>query len=112
MAQMNIFGKERIADGRKFNTYFTRLVNSRTGETKTFNVKFRQSCGEPDMNLCPCIIDVPDEKRNLSEKVIFKKDSNEPLYNDDGSIKVSRTIWISEWFMVGPYVDHSLDDWE
>lgn len=112
MAQMIIFGKERMAEGRKFDAYFTRLTNSKTGEIKVFNVKFRQCCGNPDISFCPCIIDVPDEKRNLSEKAMFKKDSGEPLYNGDGSIKVSRTIWISEWVMVGPYVDHSLDDWE
>lgn len=111
MARMNIFGKEKIFEGRKFSTFFTRLTNAETGETKAFNVKFRQSCGEPDLDECPCIIDVPVEKRNLVERPIIDKDTDEPVMGDDGIVKMSRTIWISGWEMVGPYVDHSLDSW-
>lgn len=112
MAKMNIFGKEKIFEGKRFNTYFTKMTNTETGETKTFNVKFRQSCGEPDLDECPCVIDVPNEKRNLVEKPIIDKDTDEVVVGEDGIVKVSRTIWISGWEMVGPYVDHSLDSWE
>ena len=110
--KLNIFGKEMSYQGKRFNTYFTRLTNTATGETKSFNVKFRQSCGEPEMNECPCIIEVPREKLNLTEKVIYDKETEEPVYDEEGNLKHSRVIWISQWSMVGPFIDHSLDDWE
>lgn len=108
---MNIFGKLVNYDGRGFNAYLTRLTNKNTGEQKSFTVKFRQSCGQPELNECPCVIEVPKGKANMTERVIYD-DNGDPMTNDLGEIKMSRTIWVSEWSMVGAFVDHSLDDYE
>lgn len=103
--KLNIFGKERSTnEGRKFMTYFTRLTNKSTGETKTFSVKFRQDCDAPSLSDCPCVIDVPREKINLSEKPVYDKETGDVVF-------YTRDIWVSFWKMVGPFVDHSLDDW-
>ena len=110
--QMNIFGKQVSHEGRTFATYFTRLTNTKTGETKSFNVKFRQEASQPDIFDCPCIIEVPREKMNLQEKVIYDKETDLPVTDEDGNVKISNNIWISQWSMVGPYVDHALDDYE
>ena len=110
--QLNIFGKTVNYEGRSFTTYFTRLTNKTTGETKSFNVKFRQEASQPDIFDCPCIIEVPREKMNLQEKPIQDKDTGDYVTDEAGDVKISRNIWISKWEMVGPFVDHSLDDFE
>lgn len=109
---MNIFGKSVNYEGRNFASYFTRLTNKKTGEVQTFNVKFRQDADQPDLIDCPCVISVPREKMNLQEKPIKDKDTGEFVVDEDGDVKISRNIWISQWEMVGPFIDHSLDDFE
>lgn len=108
---LNIFGKAVSYEGRTFNTYFTKLTNMRTGEEKTFNVKFRQSASQPDLSDCPCIIRVSREKINLQEKPIKDKDGD-IVFDENGEVKMSRNIWVSAWEMVGPFIDHALDDYE
>ena len=49
---------------------------------------------------------------NLQERIIVDKDTEAPAMNADGSVKISRNIWISEWKYLAPFVDHSLDDYE
>lgn len=110
--QMNIFGKLVSHEGRSFATYFTRLTNKNTGETRSFNVKFRQEAGQPDISDCPCIIEVPREKMNYQEKVIYDKETGDPVVDEAGGVKISNNIWVSKWSMIGPFVDHSLDDYE
>ena len=110
--QMNIFGKTVSYEGRSFTSYFTKLTNKNTGEIKTFNVKFRQEANQPDIFDCPCTIEVPREKMNLQEKAIMDKESGLPLVDENGEVKISRNIWVSQWSMVGPFIDHSLDDYE
>lgn len=109
---LTIFGKSVTYEGRTFASYFTKLTNKKTGEQKTFNVKFRQSCDQPDLFDCPCIIEVPREKMNQQEKAIIDKETGFPLVDENGEVKISRTIWVTEWSMVGPFIDHSLDDYE
>ena len=110
--QMNVFGKQVNHEGRTFTTYFTKLTNKNTGESRSFNVKFRQEAGQPDIFDCPCTIEVPREKMNYQEKVIYDKETGEPVSDEDGNVKISNNIWISKWSMIGPFVDHSLDDFE
>lgn len=109
--EMNIFGKSVSWQGKTFSTYFTKLVNNATGEIRTFNVKFRQECDQPDIHECPCIIEVPREKMNLQESPIIDRDTKEPVLDDEGNVKISRTIWVSGWEMKGPFIDHALDAW-
>lgn len=110
--QINVFGKAVSWNGKTFASYFTRLRNSKTGEEKTFNVKFRQDCDQPELKNCPCIIEVPREKMNLQEKIIMDKESGLPFVDENGQVKISRNIWISAWDYIGPFIDHSLDDYE
>lgn len=110
--QINVFGKAVSWNGKTFASYFTRLRNSKTGEEKTFNVKFRQECGQPDLKDCPCIIEVPREKINLQEKIIMDKETDTPIVDENGQVKISRNIWVSDYQYICPFVDHSLDDYE
>jgi len=110
--KMNLFAKNVSWNGKTFPSYFTKLTNKTTNAEHTFNVKFRQTCEGPDSKDCPCIIEVPKGKGNVTEKPIIDKDTDMPLVDANGEVKISRTIWVSEWNMVGPFVDHSLDDYE
>lgn len=109
--KINVFGKQLMSrDGRSFTTYFTRLTKVSTGEKVSFNVKFRQDCGAPDYKQLPCVIDIPKEKSNMVESFIYDE-AGIPVVDDNGEPKLSRTLWVTEWAMVGPYIDHSLDDY-
>lgn len=111
--ELTIFGKSKTnREGRKFDVFFTRLTNKTTGESTSFNVKFRMNGPQLDLSECPCVIRVPRTKINRSEKPILDPEG-EPVYDEEsGELKVSRTLWVTTWEMVGPYVDHSLDDYE
>ena len=110
--KINIFGKSIEFQGKKFAAYTARLTNKNTGEEITVTVKFRQDCGGPDLKACPCIIEFPKQAANLAIKDLKDPDGM-PLVNEaTGEEKKSKTLWISDWKMVGPYIDHSLDDFE
>ena len=108
--RINVFGKQVEFQGKKFAAYTGRLTK-KSGEELTVTVKFRQDCGAPDLKECPCQIEFPKEGANLVMKTI-KGEDGMPLVNEMGEVKSSKTLWISKWKMVGPYVDHSLDDFE
>ena len=102
---ITIFAKKRkTADGRVFYSFISRLVNKTTGEEETFRVKFRDECGSPKADDCPCVIEVERGKIN---RVVEH-------YVDDktGDDRTSQTLWISEWTKGGEYVDTSMDDYE
>lgn len=107
--KLAIFSKKRQAldeatgKARVFYTFLTTLVDKRNGEPLSVQVKFRESCGAPDPDLCPCFIEVPKGKANL----IFEK-----YTNDDGDELEAAKMWVSEWQKAGEYVDHSLDNFE
>lgn len=109
--KMNIFGKSIEFEGKKFPGYTGRLTK-KTGEELTVTVKFRQECGGPELKACPCVIEFPKSAANLVIKTL-KDSDGQPLYNEaSGEVKTSKTLWIADWKMVGPHVDHSLDDFE
>lgn len=111
--EINIFGKKGInSEGRTFPIYFSTLTK-KDGSQDSVNVKFREACGSPDLKDCPCTIYVEREKANLVIKPIIVEDDGvkSVLTDDNGEVKMRRTLWISEWQMVGPYIDHSLDDY-
>lgn len=109
--QLSIFGKNIEFEGKKFPA-FTGRLRKKNGDELTVTVKFRQDCGAPDLKSCPCIIEFPKTAANLVIKEL-KGEDGIPLVNEaTGEIKKSKTLWISDWRLVGPYIDHSLDDFE
>lgn len=107
--KLAIFSKKRqtidseTGKARTFYTYLTTLVNKVSGEPLTVQVKFREACGAPDPDLCPCFIEVPQGKANLSW---------DKYTNDDGEEMEAARMWITEWEHAGDYVDHSLDEYD
>lgn len=109
--KINIFGKSIEYQGKKFPAYTGRLIK-KDGTELTVTVKFRQECGGPDLKDCPCQIEFPRQSANLVIKTL-RDPEGQPLYNEEtGELKTSKTLWIAQWRMVGPYIDHSLDEFE
>ena len=103
--RINVFAKARTTrDGKPFTAYVGRLTNSTTGESVTVGIRFRQDCGAPRMDDCPCVVEVEKKHANL--------DTREIINPETGDITISRTLWVNAWEMVGEYEDHSLDDYE
>lgn len=99
--ELTIFAKNRTsAEGKAFVTYLTTLTK-KTGEEMTVSVKFREDCGSPKKEKCPCNIIVEKEDCNLAKRNYTDKDGNPAL---------SYTLWISKYSDGSEYVDHSLDD--
>ena len=48
---------------------------------------------------------------NLQESPIIDRETKEPVLDDEGNVRISRTIWVSAWEMKGPFIDHALDAW-
>lgn len=110
--ELTIFAKKRQSnDGRTFFTYLTTL-HKRSGEEMKVQVKFRQDCGQPKGENCPCIIFVPKSAANLAEN----KFETSEVSPDTGEVKIETrknyTLWVSEWKPGGEYVDTSLDEFE
>lgn len=108
---INVFcRKVQGRDGRYFPVYFSTLTKKNGEETKV-SIKFRESCGSPDASDCPCIIGVEKVNANLVTKPIVLDDGTY-LTDDNGEVKMSKTLWVSNWEMIGPFIDHSLDEYE
>ena len=102
--QLTIFAKKRkTKDGRTFTAYVTKLTKT-DGTTVTAGVKFREDCGAPKSENCPCVIEINKREANLSTSTYVREDT--------GEIAKSHTLCVSAWEMVGPWVDTSLDDYE
>ena len=113
--QLNIFCKKgKSNDGRTFPIYLSTLTK-KDGTKVGVNVKFRDDAGAPDPKECPCVIEVEKTDANLVIKpIIVEDDDGEKGYltDENGEIKQRRTLWVSAWAMVGPYVDTSLEEYE
>lgn len=111
--KLNIFGKKGTSkDGRAFPIYLSTLTKKDGTEIKV-SVKFRQDAKQPELADCPCVIEVDKKNANLTIKEIKDAETGELLYDETtGEVKTSKTLWVAAWKMVGPYVDHSLDDFE
>lgn len=111
--KLNIFGKKGTnSDGRNFPIYLSTLVK-KDGVEERVQVKFRQDFPGPDLKDCPCVIDVDKKKASLDVRQLRDKETGEFIYDEaTGEIKVGRTLWVGPWKMVGPYEDHSLDEYE
>ena len=113
--QLNIFHKKGTSkDGRTFPIYLS-TATKRDGTQISLNVKFREDAGAPDPKDCPCIIEFDKSAANLVTKDIIVEDEDGEkgyLTDENGEVKKRNTLWVSKWTMVGPYIDHSLDDFE
>lgn len=98
-----VFAKKRTTkEGKKFNTYISRLTKKDNTEV-TCAVKFREECGAPKPEDCPCYIEVAKTACNMSTKEVVDKDT--------GAIYVNNTLWVSAWKMLpDKYEDTSMDE--
>lgn len=101
-----LFGKKRqTKDGKNFTAYVSKLTR-KDGSELTASVKFREECGAPKLEECPCYIEVAKDDANLNKRV-FEATA------EDGEVKEveSYTLWVTKWKKLPEkYVDHSLDD--
>lgn len=107
--EKTIFAKKRTnKEGKTFYTYLTKLHKKSTNEDVTVQVKFREDCGAPKGDMCPCNIIFNPEDANYNE-------ANQTVLNEETGEAVdvaSRVLWISKWTEGSPYVDDSLNDFE
>lgn len=103
-----LFAKKRqTKDGKNFTAYVSRLPR-KDGSELTVGVKFREECGAPKLEECPCYILVDKKAANLDTRT-------KEIIMDDGEIKEveNNTLWVSAWEMSPEkYEDHSLDEFE
>lgn len=102
MITVNVFKKEKTSkEGRKFNSYLTRLTNKSTGEEVSASVKFEDGVDAPKE--FPIRIDV------TNGSVSTKKYQDEKTMEE----KLSYTLWVRVWNVSKEaYEDKSLDDWK
>lgn len=107
--EKTIFAKKRTnKEGKTFYTYLTKLHKKSTDEDVTVQVKFREDCGVPKGDSCPCNIIINSEDANYSEKT-------ERLVNEEtGEVNeiTSRVMWVNKWTEGSQYVDESMNDFE
>lgn len=102
---LTVFGKKKQTKEGKSFTAFVAKMTKLDGSVLTASVKFREECGQPKLEECPCNIIVNKEDANLAERTYTRADTGEEA--------VSYTLWVSKWERSSePYVDHSLDDFE
>lgn len=100
---ITIFAKKRTSrEGKPFTAYLTRLTK-KDGTTITTGVRFREDCGAPKAEICPCNIEVDKTACNFNSKEIG--------VNEDGVIVYSNTLWVSAWKKSATeYRDSSMDE--
>lgn len=102
--QITVFAKKRhTEEGKTFFSYLSKLVK-KDGTEVTTAVKFREDCGQPRGESCPCNIIVEKGDCNFSTKCITNEET--------GEIITSNTLWVNRWEMGDPYIDHSMDDFQ
>lgn len=104
-----VFAKKRqTKDGKAFTAYVTKMTK-KDGSDLTAGVKFREECGSPKADECPCYLLIDKLDANLSKRVREEVDAESGEIRD----RVSYTLWVSDWKKSDEeYVDHSLDDFE
>lgn len=102
--ELTIFAKKRTTEeGKSFYSYITTLTK-KDGEKQTVGVRFREECGQPKGDTCPCNIIVEKGNANLSTKSFIREDT--------GEVAESLTLWVKAWEKGSEYVDTSLDEYE
>lgn len=103
--EITVFAKKRkTKEGKAFTSYLTKLIKKSTGEIITATVKFREECGAPKSETCPCNIIIDKKNANLSSREFEREDT--------GEMATSYSLWISAWEKGSEYIDKSLDDFE
>lgn len=104
--KVTVFAKKKTTqEGKTFYTYIGRMLNKKSGEEVSVQIKFKEDCGAPKPDKCPCILEIPKEMANLSRQKYGEAEDGAPLY--------SHTLWVSEWHNTNEkFIDHSLDDFE
>lgn len=102
--ELAIFAKKGTTTDstRTFTRYLTKLPR-KDGTEQTMSVKFRESCGAPRAEECPCNIVVERENMNATRSEFEK---------EDGSVYTSVTLWVNKWAAGSTYIDHSLDEYD
>ena len=102
--ELTIYAKKRTTNaGKVFFNYLTTLKR-KDGEEQTLSVKFRDECGTPRPETCPCNIIVDKADANIAKRTFTREDT--------GLKDTALTLWISAWKMGSVFVDTSLDDYE
>lgn len=98
-----VFAKKRTTkEGKKFNIYISKLTK-KDGTEVTTAVKFREECGAPKPEDCPCYIEVKKNDCNMS--------TTEVTNHDTGEIYINNTLWVSKWTKLAEqFVDTSMDE--
>lgn len=107
--KLTIFAKNRTShEGKKFTAYVTKLTK-KNGEEITAGVRFREECGAPKADECPCYVIVDKKDANLNTRTQTVTDEN----TGEEHIATYYTMWVKNWKMSDEvYEDHSLDDFE
>lgn len=107
--ELAIFAKNRTSkEGKKFTAYVTKLVK-KSGEIITTGVRFREDCGAPKADECPCYILVDKANANLNTHSQLVTDPE----TGEERTATYYTMWIKDWKKSNKiYEDHSLDDFE
>ena len=104
-----VFAKNRTSkEGKKFTAYVTKLTK-KNGEEITAGVRFREDCGAPKADECPCCIEVDKKDANLNTHTQLVTDPD----TGEERTAIYYTMWVMNWKKSDKiYEDHSLDDFE
>ena len=95
--------KKYTKEGKPF-TVFSGRIHKKDGSELPVTIKFRESCGSPKTENCPCILEFDKAAGNLSTRTYISRTGEE---------KLAYTLWLSDWKISDkPYEDHSLDEFE
>lgn len=103
--KVSVFAKKKqTKEGKNFTAYIGKL-EKKDGTTITASIRFREECGSPKVEECPCNIEFDKKDGNLVVSVYTDQET--------GLDRNSYTLWIQNWEMSKtPYEDHSLDEFE
>lgn len=110
--EITLFSKKRTTKEGKIFYNFLSTLTKKDGTQLVCTVKFRDEAGTPKPENCPMNILVDKSNCNLSTRK-FTRQVTDPETGELSSEKgESYTLWVSSWLPGGPYVDHSMDDFE
>ena len=101
--EITIFAKKRqTRDGKKYFFSYLTTLKKKDGSPCTCAVKFASPAENPDPLSCPMNIEI--EKNDVNMVV-------EPYTNErTGEVNDSYRLWVRNYQLGSPYVDHSMDD--
>lgn len=110
--ELTIYAKKRTStDGRPFFSYLT-TIHKKDGTDMKVQVKFREACGQPKGDDCPCNIIVNKADANLAEERYEITETNPETGEIHIENRIGYKLWVSDWREGGEYRDTSLDEFE